>query len=141
MGLKDMFGSEKKTLQPVLEPALRPGEELAGMLMATRRVGLTPKTFALGVTKDRLILAPTSAKDGDETLSIEKSDISSSSAKHMGLGLRLLSDANVSKVTIQSRTYGELKLSLILDDIGERVARGGPPPGLAALNEFLADAG
>jgi hypothetical protein len=140
MGLKDLFGNEKQTLQPVLERALQPGEELVGMLMATRRSGLTPKTLALGVTKDRIILVPTSAKDGTEIMSMDRADITGSSAKHMGLALRALSDANVSRVTIQSRTYGEVKLSLILDDLGERFARGGPPPGLAALNDFLASA-
>ena len=40
MGLKDMFGNEKTTLQPVLERTLQPGEELVGMLVATRRSGV-----------------------------------------------------------------------------------------------------
>lgn len=141
MGMKDLFGNEEKTLRPVLEPALQPGEQLEGMLMATQRSGLTPKTFALGITKDRLILAPTSAKDGTEIVSLERADITDSSVKHMGLGLRLLSDANASRVTIKSRTRGEIKLTLVLDDIAERVTRGGPPPGVAALETFLASAG
>ena len=44
---------------------------------------------------------------------MDRADITGSSAKHMGLALRALSDANVSRVTIQSRTYGEVRLSLI----------------------------
>lgn len=103
-GIKDLFGNEKKTLQPVLEAALQPGEELVGMLMATQRSGMTPKTYALGVTKDRIILAPTTPKDGTEVMSIDRADIVGSSAKHMNLALRAITDANVSRVTITSRT-------------------------------------
>jgi hypothetical protein len=141
MGLKDLFDRPGKggdtLLRTALEPTLQPGEELVGMLMATRRSGMKPQTYALGVTGDRIILAPTSAKDGLPTLSLARSDITGSSVKHMGLGVRLLSDANASRVTIQSRTQGEVKLTLILDDIAERVVKGGPPPGVAALENFL----
>ncbi len=86
---------------------------------------------------DRIILAPTSAKDGLPTISNDRSDITGSSVKHMGLGVRLLSDANASRVTIQSRTQGEIKLTLILDDIGERLVKGGPSSGVAAFEDFL----
>ena len=53
----------------------------------------------------------------------------------------LMAGDNVAKVVIQSPTHGEIKLSVLGDDLAERAVTGGPSPGVAAVREFLATIG
>lgn len=141
MGWKDQLTTGTDVGRSALEAALAPGEQLAGTLLATRRSGLSVRTLALGVTADRLILAPVSEKHQGEVTSIDRADIVHSSTKGLGMDWRKLAGSNVAKLTIESRTHGEIKLSLLGDDLPERLVKGGPSSGIRALQEFLSGAG
>ncbi len=141
MGLKDSFSTGDGAARDALEGALRPGEQLLGGLLATRRSGLAIRTLAVGVTADRILLVPTSRKHADEVVSLERSDIASATTKGLGTDWRTLAGDNVARLTIESRTQGTVKLSLVGDDLAGVAVAGGPSSGIVALREFLAPLG
>lgn len=100
MGLLDKFAGGGDVLGQALQPVLWPDERLVGSIMATRCAGLLPQTVAVGVTDGRILVASVGGKKGADVLSIERSDISGSSAQAMGLNWQRLAGSNVAKVTM-----------------------------------------
>lgn len=138
MGLLDKLSTGGKTATKALQPALDPGEELLGTLMVTRSSGMVPQLMAVGVTPERLILAPIGKKDKGP-MAFSRADITGKSASGPGANIDKIGGSTAAKVTLETRTHGPVSFTVADDDLVLRMARGGgTSKGILALREFLA---
>jgi hypothetical protein len=135
--------------EPHLRERLEPGEELRGILVASRQKVFSGGAITIGVTDRRLLIQPLDMRGepkGD-VLALAPDDIASASAEGAGDSLLNIYDTFMSKaaVTLKLRTTGGEKLKLMLMRGGSGVLGrlgGGEAQeaGVKALGDWFAQA-
>jgi hypothetical protein len=105
-------------LRPVLEPALRPGEELQGVLVASQQSALRGRMVGIGVTADRLLIQPLTRKfePSEKAISLTPDQIADAKATGAGDEWFNVTAAVMdgSAVTLRLKTTDGEKLKLMM---------------------------
>ncbi len=139
--IQDKAGQADEIYQALMLPLLVPNEQLLGVFQATQRSAFSGKIFVIGVTPDRLVMAPVDRKWQlkGQPISVRREDIVKSSVDGFGGGLAhfMTSEWGDIRFDTASDTY---KLMILGGGMDQMLTGAGQLNGKTRFLEFLASA-